>query len=196
MYSYIKKQINESSSTSASLLENNYIIKNLEDSANACIKSFKNNGKILLAGNGGSAADAQHIAGEFVGRFMFNRPPLRAVALTTDTSIMTAIVNDYGAEEMFSRQLDALGDPGDIFMAYSTSGSSPNIINALKKAKEKGLISIGLTGNKKGEMVNMCDYILEVPSSETPRIQECHLLLGHTLCGIIEENLFADEWKQ
>jgi len=159
MYPYIKKQINDSSSTSASLLENNYIIKNLEDSANACIKSLKNNGKILLAGNGGSAADAQHIAGEFVGRFMFNRPPLRAIALTTDTSIMTAIVNDYGVEEMFSRQLDALGDPGDIFMAYSTSGSSPNIINALKKAKEKGLISIGLTGNKKGEMVNMCDYI-------------------------------------
>lgn len=196
MYSYIKKQINESSSTSASLLENNYIIKNLEDSANACIKSFKNNGKILLAGNGGSAADAQHIAGEFVGRFMFNRPPLRAIALTTDTSIMTAIVNDYGIEEMFSRQLDALGDPGDIFIAYSTSGSSSNIISALKKSKEKGLISIGLTGNKKGEMVGLCDYILEVPSSETPRIQECHLLLGHTLCGIIEENLFADEWKQ
>jgi D-sedoheptulose 7-phosphate isomerase len=196
MKNYIKKQIIESTRISGMLLDSDDILKNLEEAALECIAALKNNKKILLAGNGGSAADAQHIAGEFVGRFMFNRPPLRAIALTTDTSIMTAIVNDYGVEEMFSRQLDALGDPGDIFMAYSTSGSSPNIINALKKAKEKGLISIGLTGNKKGEMVNMCDYILEVPSSETPRIQECHLLLGHTLCGIIEENLFADEWKQ
>lgn len=196
MKNYIKKQIIESTRTSGMLLDSGDILKNLEEAALECIAALKNNKKILLAGNGGSAADAQHIAGEFVGRFMFNRPPLRAIALTTDTSIMTAIVNDYGAEKMFSRQLDALGDPGDIFMAYSTSGSSPNIINALKKAKEKGLISIGLTGNKKGEMVNICDYILEVPSSETPRIQECHLLLGHTLCGIIEENLFADEWKQ
>jgi D-sedoheptulose 7-phosphate isomerase len=196
MKNYIKKQIIESTRISGMLLDSDDILKNLEEAALECIAALKNNKKILLAGNGGSAADAQHIAGEFVGRFMFNRPPLRAIALTTDTSIMTAIVNDYGIEEMFSRQLDALGDPGDIFIAYSTSGSSSNIISALKKSKEKGLISIGLTGNKKGEMVGLCDYILEVPSSETPRIQECHLLLGHTLCGIIEENLFADEWKQ
>ena len=192
MINYIKKQFTESSQTSAMLLNSDDILKNLEMAALACVAGLKNNKKILLAGNGGSAADAQHIAGEFVGRFMFDRPPLRAIALTTDTSIMTAIVNDYGVEELFSRQIDALGDDGDIFIAYSTSGSSMNIIKALDKARERGLICIGLTGNKKGKMVNLCDHILEVPSSKTPRIQECHLLLGHTLCGIVERELFKN----
>ena len=192
MIDYIKKQFTESSQTSAMLLNSDAILKNLEMAALACVAGLKNNKKILLAGNGGSAADAQHIAGELVGRFMFDRPPLRAIALTTDTSIMTAIVNDYGVEHLFSRQIDALGDDGDIFIAYSTSGSSMNIIKALDKARERGLICIGLTGNKKGKMVNLCDHILEVPSSETPRIQECHLLLGHTLCGIVERELFKN----
>lgn len=192
MINYIKKQFTESSQTSSMLLNSDDILKNLEMAALACVEGLKNNKKILLAGNGGSAADAQHIAGEFVGRFMFDRPPLRAIALTTDTSIMTAIANDYGVEELFSRQIDALGDDGDIFIAYSTSGSSMNIVKALDKARERGLICIGLTGNKKGKMVSLCDHILEVPSSETPRIQECHLLLGHTLCGIVERELFKN----
>lgn len=196
MENHIKKHFTESAKTFEVLKNSDNIIKNLKGAALACIEGLKNNKKILLAGNGGSAADAQHIAGELVGRFLFNRPPLKAIALSTDTSIMTAIVNDYGVEELFSRQIDALGDDGDIFIAYSTSGSSMNIIKALEKAREKGLICIGLTGNKNGEIVDMCDYILEVPSSETPRIQECHLLLGHTLCGIIEEELYAAKWKQ
>ena len=192
MKNHIIEQFKESAQNFEMLTNSDNIIKNLEDAALACIKGLKNNKKILLAGNGGSAADAQHIAGEFVGRFMFDRPPLRAIALTTDTSIMTAIVNDYGVEDLFSRQIDALGDDGDIFIAYSTSGSSMNIIKALDKARERGLICIGLTGNKKGKMVNLCDHILEVPSSKTPRIQECHLLLGHTLCGIVERELFKN----
>lgn len=192
MNSYIKNQLLESLNTHDLLTKSDDILLNLLGSAKACINALKSNKKILLAGNGGSAADAQHIAGELVGRFMFDRPSLRAIALTTDTSVMTAIANDYGVEHLFSRQIDALGDDGDIFIAYSTSGSSMNIIKALDKARERGLICIGLTGNKKGKMVNLCDHILEVPSSETPRIQECHLLLGHTLCGIVERELFKN----
>ena len=150
----------------------------------------KSGNKVLLAGNGGSAADSQHIAGELVSRFMFDRPGLPAIALTTDTSIITAIGNDYGYESLFSRQIQALGKSGDIFIAYSTSGKSPNILNALVEAKV-GIKSIGLTGNKKAEMNNLCDIVLEVPSADTPKIQEGHLVIGHIICGIIENNIFG-----
>jgi len=156
----------------------------------ACVSCLQSGGKILLAGNGGSAADAQHIAGELVSRFLFDRPGLSAVALTTDTSTMTAIGNDYGYDYLFARQVEALGRPGDIFIAYSTSGSSPNILRALKTARQLGLKNIGMTGNRKGAMNEWCDYLFEVPSSDTPRIQEGHLVLGHLLCGLIESELF------
>ena len=156
----------------------------------ACVSCLQSGGKILLAGNGGSAADAQHIAGELVSRFLFDRPGLSAVALTTDTSTMTAIGNDYGYDYLFARQVEALGRSGDIFIAYSTSGSSPNILRALKAARQLGLKTIGMTGNRKGAMNEWCDYLFEVPSSDTPRIQEGHLVLGHLLCGLIESELF------
>lgn len=156
----------------------------------ACVSCLQSSGKILLAGNGGSAADAQHIAGELVSRFLFDRPGLSAVALTTDTSTMTAIGNDYGYDYLFARQVEALGRPGDIFIAYSTSGSSPNILRALKAARQLGLKNIGMTGNRKGAMNEWCDHLFEVPSSDTPRIQEGHLVLGHLLCGLIESELF------
>jgi len=162
----------------------------LQAAAEACIGSLRAGGKVLLAGNGGSAADAQHIAGELVSRFEFDRPGLAAVALTTDTSILTAIGNDYGYERLFTRQVQALGRRGDIFVAYSTSGNSPNIVAALQVAREMGLVTVGFTGNRGGSMNALCDHLLAVPAAETPRIQEGHLVLGHILCGLIESTLF------
>jgi D-sedoheptulose 7-phosphate isomerase len=147
-------------------------------------------GKILLAGNGGSAADAQHIAGEFVSRFAFDRPGLPAIALTTDTSIITAIGNDYGYEKLFARQVQANGNKGDVFIGYSTSGTSPNILRAFEEARKQGLVCIGLTGDRGGPMLELCDYLLEVPSNDTPKIQEGHLVLGHILCGLVENAIF------
>ena len=164
----------------------------LVDTAAACIASLRQGGKILLAGNGGSAADAQHIAGELVSRFMFDRPGLAGIALTTDTSILTAIGNDYGYERLFARQIQALGRPGDVFIAYSTSGSSPNILAALREARAQGLVTVGLTGSRKGPMCELCDHLLETPSASTPRIQEGHLVIGHMLCELIENDLFGE----
>jgi D-sedoheptulose 7-phosphate isomerase len=162
----------------------------VEAAAVACIDCLRSGGKVLLAGNGGSAADAQHIAGELVSRFAFDRPGLAAVALTTDTSILTAIGNDYGYEQLFARQLQAIGRKGDIFIAYSTSGSSPNIVRALSTARAAGITTIGMTGRRNGTMVPLCDHLLDVPSIDTPKIQEGHLVLGHILCGLIESALF------
>ena len=162
------------------------------EAAYACVKSLKNEGKVLLAGNGGTAADAQHIAGELVSRFLFDRPGLPAMALTTDTSILTAIGNDYGYEKLFERQVQANGKAGDVLIVYSTSGKSVNIIKALEKAKEMGMVTIGLTGNKGGPMVDLWDHLLAVPSSETPKIQEGHLGIGHIICGIIENDIFGE----
>jgi D-sedoheptulose 7-phosphate isomerase len=174
----------------SAMLEDFALQSCVEAAAQACIASLKQGGKILLAGNGGSAADAQHIAGEFVSRFAFDRPGLPAIALTTDTSILTAIGNDYGYEKLFTRQIQALGNKGDVFIGYSTSGKSPNILNALQEARAKGLVCIGLMGNRGGPMRDFCDYSLEVPSSDTPKIQEGHLVLGHILCGLVENAMF------
>ena len=151
---------------------------------------MRSGNKVMLAGNGGSAADAQHIAGEFVSRFAFDRPGLPSIALTTDTSILTAIGNDYGYERLFARQIQAHSKAGDVFIAYSTSGNSPNIVGALKEAQDLGVVTIGLTGNRGGAMVELCDHVFEVPSSDTPKIQEVHALIGHILCGVVENELF------
>jgi D-sedoheptulose 7-phosphate isomerase len=164
--------------------------RRVQAAAVACIDCLRGGGKVLLAGNGGSAADAQHIAGELVSRFAFDRPGLAAVALTTDTSILTAIGNDYGYEQLFARQLQAIGRSGDVFIAYSTSGSSPNIVRALNVARDAGITTIGMTGRRNGTMVPLCDHLLDVPSIDTPKIQEGHLVLGHILCGLIESALF------
>jgi len=186
----IRVQILQTRQLMDAMLDDSALLESVEQAARACIHSLENGGKILLAGNGGSAADAQHIAGELVSRFLFDRPGLPAVALTTDTSILTAIGNDYGYERLFARQIQALGRPGDVFIAYSTSGNSPNICVALQEAQSRGMSTIGMTGNRKGVMNAHCDYLLEVPSSETPKIQEGHLVLGHVLCGLIEAALF------
>jgi len=187
---YIDRQVGEAQRVFSQIRSQESLLLALEYASKACIQSLRNGGKILLAGNGGSAADAQHIAGELVSRFAFDRPGLPSVALTTDTSILTAVGNDYGYERLFARQIQALGDSGDVFIGYSTSGRSPNILKAFEEACAKGLVCIGFTGNRGGPMRDLCDHLLEVPSSETPKIQEGHLLLGHILCGLIERELF------
>ena len=176
----------------AAMLADEDLLLQLETAAQKCIDCMLAGGKVLLAGNGGSAADAQHIAGEFVSRFAFDRPGLPAMALTVDTSILTAIGNDYGYEHLFARQVQANGKKGDVFIAYSTSGTSPNILNALKESRKSGLVSIGMTGNRGGSMLELCDYLLVVPSKDTPKIQEGHLVLGHILCGLVEKALFKE----
>ena len=193
MKAYIESQFLESQKIVQAMLNDQVLLNTLSKIAEICVKSLQNEGKILLAGNGGSAADAQHIAGELVSRFAFDRPGLAAVALTTDTSILTAIGNDYGYEKLFARQIQALGSPKDVFIGYSTSGRSPNILKAFEEAKQKGLICVGLTGNKGGSMHELCDFVLAVPSSDTPKIQEGHLILGHTLCGLIENEIFLED---
>jgi D-sedoheptulose 7-phosphate isomerase len=148
---------------------------------------------VLLAGNGGSAADAQHIAAELVGRFAFDRPGLPAIALTTDTSILTAVSNDYGYENVFARQVQALGSKGDVFIGYSTSGRSPNVLRALEEARKKGIVCIGLTGSRGGPLRELCDHLLEVPTDTTAKVQVGHLILGHILCGLVESTIFNSE---
>lgn len=190
MKNYIASQISEAQRVMVAMSTDKDLLANLEAAASACITCMCAGGKILLAGNGGSAADAQHIAGELVSRFAFDRPGLPAIALTTDSSILTAIGNDYGYEKLFSRQVQAHGNKGDVFIGYSTSGKSPNILSAFEEARARGLVCVGLTGNRGGQMRELCDYILEVPSSDTPKIQEGHLVLGHILCGLVERAIF------
>lgn len=155
-----------------------------------CCKALWANKTILFCGNGGSAADSQHLAAELVSRLNFDRPGLAAVALTTDTSIITAIGNDYGFENIFSRQIEAMGDTGDVLIAISTSGNSANIIKAIAAAKDKNITVIGMTGKANSKMIDICDAILRVPSLETQKIQECHIMLGHVICGMIEQRMF------
>lgn len=158
--------------------------------AEACCASLRAGHKILFAGNGGSAADAQHWAGELVSRFNYDRPGLAAIALTTDTSVLTAIGNDYGYERTFSRQVEALGNAGDVFIGITTSGKSPNILAALDAARAKGLVSAAFTGRSGGVLGRRADHLIRVPADLTPRIQECHEVLGHLLCGYIEAQIF------
>ncbi len=154
-------------------------------------RAFEDRGRLLLFGNGGSAADAQHIAAEFVNRFRLEREPLPAIALTTDTSIITAISNDYHFDQVFSKQVQALARPGDIALGISTSGNSANVLRALSVAREIGVKTVGLTGGDGGKMGQYSDLVICVASSDTPRIQEVHIFLGHLLCDLVEQHLFA-----
>lgn len=177
--------------TYAALAADASVHTTLEVVVELVVQALSQGNKLLFAGNGGSAADCQHMAGEFVSRFMFDRNPLPAVALTTDSSILTAIGNDYGYEQVFSRQVQGLGRAGDVLFAYSTSGNSPNIVKALQTARELQLATVGLTGASQGIMNAFCDHLLCVPSTCVPRIQEGHLLIGHTLCEVVEQRIFA-----
>lgn len=155
------------------------------------VETLRRGGKLLIAGNGGSAADAQHIAGEIVGRFLFDRAPLAAIALTTDSSVLTAVANDYGFDEVYARQLRGLGRPGDLFLGISTSGNSPSILNACTAAREMGLGVIGLTGASGGRVAKLCDVAMRVPSERTFMIQQVHITIGHILCLLAEEEMFG-----
>jgi D-sedoheptulose 7-phosphate isomerase len=168
MRSYITAQIQDTQQVMTAMLADDALLTRVEAAAEACIHAMKSGNKVLLAGNGGSAADAQHIAGEFVSRFAFDRPGLPAISLTTDTSILTAIGNDYGYDKLFARQVQAYAQKGDVFIAYSTSGKSPNVIAALQEAKNRGVVCIGMTGNRGGPMGGLCDHYLDVPSADTP----------------------------
>jgi D-sedoheptulose 7-phosphate isomerase len=191
MKEYIKNQILASYETKKKILENSALIDIIEDVATKCVNVYKKGHKTLLAGNGGSAADAQHIAAELVGRYGFDRPSLPSLALTTDTSNLTAIGNDYGYDKVFSRQLEGMGQEGDLFIGISTSGNSANIITAFESAKAKGITTVALTGRDGGKMAQMADVAIIIPSNDTPRIQESHILIGHILCDIIEKEIFA-----
>ncbi|MDN7874145.1 D-sedoheptulose-7-phosphate isomerase [Burkholderia aenigmatica] len=189
----VESEIRQTLSVLTALVSDRDQLARIEQVAERVTEALRAGNKILLAGNGGSAADAQHIAGEFVSRFNFDRPGLAAFALTVDSSVMTAIGNDYGYEKLFERQLQATGRPGDVFWAYSTSGRSPNILRALEVARTAGMFSVGFTGNGPGaaEMRSRADLCIEIPSASTPKIQEGHLVCGHIICGIVEERIFA-----
>lgn len=189
--SYIKSHFADSIKVKDEILNDENLINLIKKAALMIVQAYKNGNKTLLAGNGGSAADAQHIAGEFVSRFYFDRPGIASIALSTDTSILTAIGNDYGYENLFARQVQAQGNKGDVFIGISTSGNSKNILKALEICKEKEILSIGLSGASGGTMNELCDICIKVPSSCTPRIQESHILIGHILCAIVEEELFG-----
>lgn len=188
----ILHQIEKSISIKKMIYDDENIITLIESVSSHIIKTYRLGNKTLLAGNGGSAADAQHLAGEFVSRFYFDRPALSSIALTTDTSILTAIGNDYGYEQIFARQVHANGNKGDVFIGISTSGSSKNILEALKVCREKEITTVGLTGETGGTMDELCDYCIKVPSAETPRIQESHILIGHIICSLVEESIFGN----
>jgi len=180
----------ESLAVKQRLLDDGALMARLVVAAQRCAQACQAGHKVMFAGNGGSAADAQHLAGEFVSRFNYDRPGLASVALTVDTSVLTAIGNDYGYERLFERQVQALGRPGDVLVGLSTSGNSPNVVRALALARTMGILTIGLCGARGGAMAAHCELLLPVPSTETPRIQEGHGVLGHIMCGLVERIIF------
>ena len=186
----IKNHIIESVKTKDEILKSEQILQKIEDVATLIIQAYKNGKKVLIAGNGGSAADAQHIAAELVSKFYNDRPALNAIALTTNTSILTAGGNDYSHEYIFARQIQAYGNENDIYIAISTSGNSKNIIKSIEEAKKQGLKIIGLTGANTCIMDEICDSVIKIPSDKTPIIQESHIMVGHIICGIVEKELF------
>ncbi len=191
----IKGIIEESISTKQAIIDGRTLMSTTNDIANAITSCYKNGGKVLFCGNGGSAADAQHLAAELSGRFYFDRPPLDAEALHVNSSYVTAVANDYSYDEIYSRYVNGVGKKGDVLIGISTSGNSENILRALKVAKSKGMVTVAMTGKSGGKMKDVVDYLLNVPSTDTPRIQEAHILLGHIFCQIVEEDLFGNKNK-
>ena len=190
MNSQIKKIIKDSIDVKTLVLANNEIIETLAQCVTEIIAAFKNGNKVLFCGNGGSAADAQHLAAEFSGRFYTDREALPAEALHVNTSYLTAVANDYSYDVVYSRIIKGIGKTGDVLVGLSTSGNSGNIVKAFETANEKGMITIGLTGSTGGKMKDLSKYLLNVPSNDTPRIQESHILLGHIICQLVEEQYF------
>ena len=189
----IKNILAESIAVKQSVLNNSDFILSIENVVEKTVKAYTENKKVLFCGNGGSAADAQHLAAELSGRFLLNRKPLFAEALHVNTSYVTATANDYGYDFIFSRLVEAMGNEGDVLMAFSTSGNSDNVANALKAAKEKNMITVGFTGNTGGKMNEYSDVLFCVPSTNTARIQEVHITIGHIICELTEQQLFGEK---
>ena len=190
MGKYVKKLVRDSLDVKTALYEDEALLQLICDAADMMIMALKSGHKILLCGNGGSAADAQHIAAELSGRYLMDRPALAAESLTVNSSALTAIGNDFGYEQVFSRQLEAMGNEGDVLIGISTSGNSKNVVLAFEKAKGMNIQCISLTGSGGGALKNLADIALCVPSDHTPRIQECHILIGHILCELCELKIF------
>lgn len=186
----IQEAIRQSIHLKETILADEGIIRTIEDIAHTCADSLCMGNKVLFCGNGGSAADAQHLAAELSGRFYYDRDPLPAEALHVNTSFLTAVANDYSFDEVFARMVRATGHQGDVLIGLSTSGNSGNVVRAFQTAHEKGLITVGLTGENGGKMRELSDFIIMVPSKDTPRIQECHIMIGHIICELIEKMLF------
>lgn len=191
----IKEIIQASIDVKAEVLQNDVLLKTLTECIDLITAAFKNGNKVLFCGNGGSAADAQHLAAEFSGRFYTDRDALPAEALHCNTSYITAVANDYSYDVIYSRIIKGIGKKGDVLIGLSTSGNSKNIMNAFEVAREKGLITIGFTGATGGKMKSLSDHLINVPSTDTPRIQESHILLGHIICQLVEEKLYPTERK-
>lgn len=189
----IKKVIESSLEVKREILQSDALILTISKVVSEIISTYKEGGKVLLCGNGGSAADAQHIAAELSGKFYLDRPSLFAEALHTNVSYITAVSNDYSFEEVYSRLVKAEGNKGDLLIGISTSGNSKNIIKALEAANEIGMITVGMTGASGGKMKNLCRYLINVPSTDMPRIQESHILIGHIICEIVEKELFGSD---
>ena len=189
----VRRSIEASITVKQRLLSNAELVSAIATVSQMLIEALKKGNKPLLFGNGGSAADAQHIAAEFVGRFAFDRPALAALALSVNISSITAIGNDYGFDAVFARQVEALGRAGDVAIGISTSGNSPNVVKALAVAKKMGLHTVGLTGATGGTLKNAVDHCICAPSNETPRIQECHILIGHTIAELVEQEIFHEK---
>ncbi|MFN8243460.1 MAG: D-sedoheptulose 7-phosphate isomerase [Ferruginibacter sp.] len=187
----IKNIVQASIDVKQQVLQNGNLLKTVNDCVSVIVTAFKNGNKVLFCGNGGSAADAQHLAAEFSGRFYTDRDALPAEALHCNTSYITAVANDYSYDVIYSRIIKGTGNKGDVLVGLSTSGNSKNILNAFEAAREKGVITIGFTGATGGKMAACSDYLINVPSTDTPRIQESHILLGHIICQLVEEQYFA-----
>lgn len=196
MQHYIVEEIQKLSSILMLIQNDRDLLAKIESVAQLFITTIKNGGKILFAGNGGSAADAQHLAAELVCRYTYDRPGLPGIALTTDTSALTAIANDYAFDYLFARQIEALGQANDVFIGISTSGKSANILKALECARKKQLITVGFTGVAISEVDDYADITLHVPSTETAKIQECHILFGHIICSLMQDSLFKNKYQQ
>ena len=187
----IKKIIKASIDTKQSVLQNEGLLKTIEASVDVIVNAFRNGNRVYFCGNGGSAADAQHLAAEFSGRFYTDRKALPAEALHCNTSYLTAVGNDYGFDEIYSRLIDGIGEKGDVLVGLSTSGNSPNILKAFNTAKKKEMVTIGFTGKSGGELRTLCNHLINIPSTDTPRIQESHIMVGHIICQLVEEKYFT-----
>jgi len=192
--SLIIQAIKKNIETKKKILKDEKVLAKIEKIADEITKAFNNDKKVLLCGNGGSAADAQHIAAEFSGKFYLDREPLFAEALHTNSSFLTAVANDYSYDEVFARAVKAKGRKGDVLIGISTSGNSPNIIKVIETANKLKMITVGFTGGNGGKMKKLCKYLIKVPSNDTPRIQEAHILIGHIICEIVENKIFGKKY--